>query len=123
MSNLNRIVEGVNGRIDDPFCKGLYVYCRFGFEYLICKPQHKPQDLHFGKPLMEMWASTAYGIQFLENLHPWKNNASIIEHIFCYLHNDQYVLAHHSKGEIINNIALKLAQRELLIIPLVQSRN
>lgn len=104
--------------ISGPFCKGFYLYCNFGLTHLVCRPHHLPDDPLLPSPMMQMWASDVYGLQFLSQLHQWKNDLDILEQVFCYTCEDEYTLARYNKQQIIEQLALQLLQRKLVIIPL-----
>ncbi|GAA6171765.1 hypothetical protein NBRC116592_14350 [Colwellia sp. KU-HH00111] len=102
-------------------CKGFYVICQFGYHYLACRPQDKPKDPLLNPPLKEFLVSTTYGEQFLQNLHPWKNEQNIMNRMFDYLAYDEYQHANQSVAECIKFIANELALGNLLLIPLDKS--
>ena len=98
------------------FCKGYYLYCNFGYQYLACKPRDKPDDPLLNPPLLEFCTSITYGQQFLERLHLWKNSFDIISDLMCYLLEDEHSLGNFNKAQAVDYIADKLQSRRLLII-------
>lgn len=100
------------------FCKGYYLVCNFGYHYLACKPEDKPDDPLLNSPLITLWTCATYGEQFLLNLHDWKNSRDIISQLFCYLTNDDKSQGAQTKAEAIAFVSDQLVHRQLLIIPL-----
>ncbi|WDE03280.1 hypothetical protein SG34_017970 [Thalassomonas viridans] len=54
------------------FCKGHYLFCNFGYQYLACKAIDKPDDPLLGLPMMQCYACEHYARLFLTTLHQWK---------------------------------------------------
>lgn len=100
------------------FCKGHYVICQFGYHYLACRPEDKPADPLLRAPLKELLVSSTYGEQFLQNVHPWKNEQNIINQLFYYLAHDEYQHETQSISKSIKWIAHELFIGNLLLIPL-----
>ena len=114
MDNYNYPNVGRHGR----FCKGHYVICQFGYSYLACRPEDKPDDPLLNTSLKEFLISATYGEQFLQSLHHWKNDQNIFNRIFYYLTHDEYQHANQSVSECIKFIANELSKGNLLLIPL-----
>lgn len=114
MTNYNYPNIGRLGR----FCKGYYVICQFGYSYLACRPEDKPNDPLLKAPLKEFLISATYGEQFLQNLHEWKNEQDIVTKVFYYLTHDEYQQSNQSLAECIKLIANELSAGNLLLIPL-----
>jgi len=105
------------GRLDR-LCKGHYVRCQFGYAYLVCKPEDKPDDPLLKPPMIQFITCSSYGEQFVQSLHQWKNVTDIAYKLFCYHVNDTYQQANQHNAEIINVLALAFEQKQLLVIPL-----
>jgi hypothetical protein len=105
------------GRLDR-LCKGHYVMCQFGYPYLVCKPEDKPDDPLMQAPLAQFVTCSSYGEQFLQNLHQWKNVNDIVSKLFCYYINDDFQQAQQSIADVTQTLAIALAQKQILIIPL-----
>ncbi|XQW83472.1 hypothetical protein ACOYR1_09920 [Thalassotalea piscium] len=116
MSTYNYPNVGRTGRL----CKGHYLICQFGYQYLACRPEDKPVDPLLKAPLKEFLVSTTYGEQFLQNLHPWKNEQNIINKLFFYLAGDEYQHETQSVSKSIKWIAHELSIGNLLLIPLYE---
>ncbi|MCI2285054.1 hypothetical protein L3081_18715 [Colwellia sp. MSW7] len=90
----------------------------FSYHYLACKPVDKPEDPFLKLPLINLRVSATYGEQFLQNLHEWKNEDKIINHLYCYLKGDGVYCAHSNEFALIPYIAKELEAGNLLIFPL-----
>ncbi|WP_028865915.1 hypothetical protein [Psychromonas aquimarina] len=99
-------------------CRGITLVCNFGYQYLACKPEHKPEDEWLSLPLMEFWTCKTLAKQFLSNLHQWKNDSAVIGRLFSYVKNDEHSQANYNQQQVAEFIALQLEQRQLLIFPL-----
>jgi len=88
---------------------------RFGYKYLVCKPVDILEDSFLGLPLMEFLSSWVFGEQFIANLHEWRNPDDIIEKLFSYSVDDQYLQATYTRQKMIDVIALQLQNRKLHI--------
>ncbi|WP_435237799.1 M35 family metallo-endopeptidase [Psychromonas sp. PT13] len=95
--------------------RGIILFCRFGYRYLVCKPMDLSEDALLGLPLIEFWTSSIYGEQFIGNLHSWKNDSNIVERLFSYVIDDNYLQANYSRQQMIEYVALQLKQRQLHI--------
>lgn len=103
-------------------CTGITLVCNFGYQYLACKPEHKPDDEWLNLPLMEFWTCKTLAKQFLSNLHQWKNDSDVVGRLFSYLKNDEHSQANYNQQQVAEFIALQLEQRQLLIFPLAHKK-
>ncbi|WP_053042863.1 Mbeg1-like protein [Thalassomonas actiniarum] len=104
------------------FCKGHYLFCNFGYQYLACKAVDKPDDPLLGLPLMACYADLYYARLFITTLHQWKNPLDIISRLMCYLLGDEHSLSRFSEAQAINYLVDRLLNRDLLIFEMDEPR-
>ncbi|WDE06296.1 DUF2974 domain-containing protein [Thalassomonas viridans] len=97
------------------FCKGHYLFCNFGYQYLVCKPIDKPDDPLLGLPMMQCYSCEHYARLFLTTLHQWKNPLDIISRLMCYLLGDAHSLSRFNEAQAIDYLVDSLLNRDLLI--------
>ena len=104
------------------FCKGHYLFCNFGYQYLACKAIDKPDDPLLGLPMMQCYACEHYARLFLTTLHQWKNPLDIISRLMCYLLGDAHSLSRFSEAQAIDYLVASLLSRDLLIFEMDEPR-
>ncbi|WDE01192.1 hypothetical protein [Thalassomonas actiniarum] len=104
------------------FCKGHYLYCNFGYQYLACKAADKPDDPLLGLPMMQCYADKYYARQFLMTLHQWKNPLDIISRLMSYLLGDEQSLSRFSEAQAIRYLVDSLLNRDLLVFEMDEPR-
>ncbi len=104
------------------FCKGHYLYCNFGYQYLACKAADKPDEPLLGLPMMQCYADEYYARQFLTTLHQWKNPLDIISRLMSYLLGDEQSLSRFSEAQAIRYLVDSLLNRDLLIFEMDEPR-
>ncbi|WDE04941.1 hypothetical protein SG34_027155 [Thalassomonas viridans] len=97
------------------FCKGHYLFCNFGYQYLACKPIDKPDDPLLGLPVMSCYACEHFARRFLTTLHQWKNPLDIICRLMRYMLCDEYSLSRFNEAQAIDYLVERLLNRDLLI--------
>jgi len=95
--------------------RGIPLVCRFGCSYIACKPSDLSEDALLGLPMREFWSSSVFGEQFITNLHEWRNDKNILDRLFAYTVDDDYLQANYTSQEVIDFISLQLEHRQLLI--------
>ncbi|WDE12320.1 Mbeg1-like protein [Thalassomonas haliotis] len=104
------------------FCKGHYLFCNFGYQYLACKVIDKPDDPLLGLPMMQCYASEDYARLFLTTLHQWKNPLDIISRLMCYLLGDAHSLSRFNEAQAIDYLVVRMLNRDLLIFEMDEPR-
>ena len=104
------------------FCKGHYLFCNFGYQYLACKPIDKPDNPLLGLPVMACYCNQDYARQFLTTLHQWKNPLDIISRLMSYLLGDVHSLSRFNESQAINYLVDRMHSRDLLIFEMDEPR-
>lgn len=98
---------------------GFQVYCRYSLPHLVCLAVDCPDDPLMSPSLSYLTVGDGYfAEQFFLNLHSQLNSVEVIAQIYQYATQCNAALSDKTTIQLNNELALMVAKRKLLVIPL-----